>query len=90
MGLLEPGDITQNCFRVFRFCSNPSHCSSPPARKVPDLDWVEVGGGGSDLAYATDRKQEHHVVTLTSALSEPQLLWDLEGVRGLPLLHSLR
>ena len=34
------------------FCSNPSYCSSPPARKVPDFD------GGSP-GSATDKKNGH-------------------------------
>lgn len=44
MGWLEPGDITQNTSTFEHFCSNPSHWSLPPARKVP----TEMRGPSSE------------------------------------------
>lgn len=59
------------------FCSNPSYCSSPPARKVPDFD-------GGALALPQTRK--------TATVGHPHLhaqwgsasLWDMQmvGVGG--------
>lgn len=68
------------------FCSNPSYCSSPPARKVPDFD------GGSP-GSATDKKNGHRwppSPPRSVGLSFPMGHADGGRGGGLPLVASLR